>query len=146
MAAGRNQVDYTGIRADQITAKIDGVTLTYDATKTNGIGKAAGTGDAVTLSANDTVALTDDGNYVYGKVLKIERDLFATIQKWGMADLPAGAGAAITRGRKIVGDLGAGGARGFIREADPAVDAEIAVARGEIINNAVSTNTIVDLG
>src|SRR5204862_7344663 len=99
MPAGRNQVDYGDIRADQITAKIDGVTITFDATQPGG---AAATmiGKAVTLSADDTVALCADGDYVYGKLLKVEPDGFCSVQKWGMATLPAGTAAALTRGKK----------------------------------------------
>lgn len=67
MATGRSQVDYTDIRYDALTFKVDGVTIVYDATKANG---AADTmiGKAVTLSANDTVALCADGDAIVGKL------------------------------------------------------------------------------
>jgi hypothetical protein len=105
MPAGRDQVDYTDIRYDGLTYKVDGVTLFYDRTQPNGIGKAAGTGPAVMLSNDDTVALTNDGACVEGEVLKIESDNFATVRRWGMAKLPKGDSApgTATRGRKIVG-------------------------------------------
>lgn len=147
MPAGRNQVDYTDIRADQLTYKVDGVTLYYDPLKPNGIGKAAGTGDAVMLSNDDTVALTNDGACVEGKVLKVEKDNFATVQRWGMAKLPKGDSApgTATRGRKIVGATN-GGARGYIRDLNTATAAELGLARGQIINVADAANIVVDLG
>lgn len=147
MPAGRNQVDYADIRADQLTYKIDGVTITYDRTMPNGIGKAAGTGDAVMLSNNDTVALTNDGACVEGKILKVEKDGFATIQRWGMATLPKGDSApgTATRGRKIVGATN-GGNRGFIRDVNTATAAELGLMRGQIINVADAAAIVVDLG
>ena len=38
MPVGRKQVDYTDIRYDAITYKVDGTTITYDRTQPNGIG------------------------------------------------------------------------------------------------------------
>jgi hypothetical protein len=141
---GRKQVDYTDIRYDAITAQIDGITITFDPTKPNGIGKAPGTGDAVTLSANDTVALTQEGSYVYGKLLKVEPDGFCTVQKWGMATLPSSG--TVTRGSKIVG-AASGGNRGYIRSVNTAVAAELGVAKGDVINVADAPGAVVvDLG
>ncbi|HEX8708032.1 MAG TPA: hypothetical protein VF723_07315 [Pyrinomonadaceae bacterium] len=143
---GRNQIDYTdiGYRAD--TFKIDGVTLTYDRTKPNGIGKAAGTGNAVMLSDNDTVALTSDGAAVKGKVLKIEQDGFATVQVHEYITLPKGDSGtnSTTRGRKIVGAARTG-ARGYIRDVDTAVAAELGVAKGSVVNTADPDNVVVEL-
>lgn len=145
MPAGRNQVDYTGIRDENsaITVKIDNSTITYDATKANG---SAQVGLACTWSADDTVALTQDGNYVLGKIKQVHSDLFATVQKWGVVTLPAGNGATVTRGKKIVGALGASSARGYIREVATATAAELGVQRGEIMNVADSTAVVIDLG
>lgn len=147
MAAGREQVDYTDIRYDGLTYKVDGITLFYDRTQPNGVGKAAGTGPAVMLTNDDTVGLTSDGACVEGEVLKIESDGCATVRRWGMAKLPKGDSApgTVTRGRKIVGAT-LGGARGYIRDVNPATLAEMAVARGEIINTADPANVVVDLG
>jgi hypothetical protein len=147
MPAGRNEVDYTDIRYDALTYKVDGVTLFYDRTQPNGIGKAAGTGIAVMLSNDDTVALTNDGACVEGDVIKIESDGFATVRRWGLAKLPkgdSGIGTA-TRGRKIVGATLAG-ARGYIRDVNTATAAELGLMRGEIINVADATAIVVDLG
>jgi len=90
MTAGRNQVEYTDIGFQAQTYKIDGVTITYDRTKPNGIGIAAGAGLAVTLSDDDTVALTADGSFVEGKVIKVEADGFATVQIDGFATFGKG--------------------------------------------------------
>jgi hypothetical protein len=145
MPAGRSQVAYDGIREDSISMKIDNSTIVYDSTKANG---AATTmiGKAVVLSADDTVALCADGDAVFGKLLKVEADNFATIQRWGMADLPAGASAATTRGNRIVGALGAASAKGYIRDAAAATAAELVKARGVIVNVADTTHVWVDLG
>lgn len=139
MPAGRNQVDYSDIRYDAITMKIDNSTITFDPTQANGV-PAAIAGKAVKLSADDTVALTTDGSEVFGKLLKVEPDLFATIQRWGFVTLPSTG--TITRGAKIVGTT----VNGNIRAVNTAVAAELGVARGEIINVADAANVVVDLG
>jgi hypothetical protein len=147
MPAGRNECDYTDIRRDALTYKVDGITLVYDRTQPNGIGKAVGTGPWVMLSNDDTVALTSDGACVEGKVEKIESDGFATVQRWGMANGPkgdSGIGTA-TRGRKIVGATSSG-ARGYIRDVNTATAAELGLMRGQIINVADAANIVVDLG
>jgi hypothetical protein len=99
------------------------------------------------LSNDDTVALTNDGACVEGRVLKVERDGFATVQRWGMANLPKGDSGtnSVTRGSRIVGATNAG-LRGFIRDADPATPAELVKMRGQIINVADPANVVVDLG
>lgn len=145
MPAGRKQVDYTDIRYDGIPAKIDGVTIVFDATKVNGADPTM-IGKAVTLSAADTVALCADGDHVYGKLLSVEPDGFCTVQRWGMAELPGGASAALTLGKMIVGALGAASAKGYIREVATATAAELGKMRGTIINAAVTTAVVVDLG
>src|SRR5438105_12847874 len=146
MTAGRNQVEYTDIGFQAQTYKIDGVTITYDRTKPNGIGIAAGAGLAVTLSDDDTVALTADGSFVEGKVIKVEADGFATVQIDGFATFgkgDSGIGTA-TRGIKIVGATLAG-VRGFVRDVNTATAAELGVCDGEIINTADAANIVVDL-
>lgn len=152
MPAGRKQVDYTDIRYDAITMKIDGVTIVHDGTRARGA-SAAMLDKAVSLSANDTVQLTADGEAVFGKLLKVESDGFCTVQRWGIASLPAGAAATVTLGRSIVGALGAANARGYVRQTvSPAgvyTQAELveqARGRGTIINNADTAAVVVDLG
>ena len=143
MPAGRNQVDYSDIRYDAITMKIDGVTITFDGTQPQGA-PAAQIGKAVSLSADDTVQLTADAQNVFGKLLKVEPDGFATIQRWGFVTLPSSG--TITRGTKAVGALGPASARGYIRSANTAVAAELGVQRGDVVNVADTANVVVDLG
>jgi len=98
-----------------LTYKIDNSTIVYDATKANG---AATTmiGKAVTFSADDTVALCADGDAVVGKLISVEADNKASVRVLGYVTLPAGASATVTRGKKIVGALGASSAKGYIRD------------------------------
>ena len=137
MPAGRSQVEYTDIRYDAITLKIDGATITYSATTANG---SAQVGKAVKLSADDTVALATDGSEVCGKLLQVTPDGYCTVQRWGFVALPSTG--TITRGTKIVGST----VDGNIRSVNTAVAAELGVARGEIINTAAAAAVVVDLG
>ena len=145
MPAGRRQVDYTDIRYGAITMKIDNSTIVFDGTKARGA-DATMLDKAVTLSANDTVALCADGDAVFGKLLKVESDGFCTVQRYGFATLPGGASATRTRGKKIVGALGASSAKGYIREVATGTAAGIGKQRGEIINTADTTAVVVDFG
>lgn len=139
MANPRDVVDYTDIDATYETYKIDNSTITYSATQTNG---SAQVGLAVMLSTDDTVALTLDAVRVAGKLIKVEADLKATVQTGGYMKLPSGAGATLTIGSGIVGDLDTA-ARGYIRVAAPATLAEVALQRGMIINNDDTANVVV---
>lgn len=143
MPAGRDQVDYDGIRYDGMTFKIDNSTIVFDATQVNG---AAATmiGKAVTLSADDTVALAADGDAVIGKLLKVEPGNFATVQMYGYAQLPSSG--TITRGTRIVGALGPASAKGYVRSAASATAAELAKQRGLVVNIADTAAVWVDLG
>lgn len=142
MPAGRDQVDYTDLFRRAITVKIDNSTITYSATAAGG---SAQVGLAVTWSANDTVALTQDGNYVLGEIESVESDNFATVIIGGFSTMPGGDAATLTRGAKIVGALRTGALRGGIRAVNTAVAAELGVARGAIANNADTTAVVVDL-
>jgi hypothetical protein len=143
MPAGRKQVDYTDIDFGALTLKIDASTIVYDSTKANG---SAQVGLAVTLSADDTVALTADGDFVLGKLLKVAADGFCTVQYDGLMALPAGASASVTRGKAIVGALGASSAKGYIREVATATAAELGRMQGSIINAADATAVVVNFG
>lgn len=139
MADPRKAVKYNGINAKYATYAIDNSTITYDVTKDNG---SAQVGLAVTLSAADTVALVADAQAVIGKLVKVEADGYATVQVSGFMDLPGGSGASLTRGKRIVGDLGASSAKGYIREVDTSTAAELGVARG-FIQNAGDTAAVI---
>jgi hypothetical protein len=148
MADPRLAASFKEIGAVVASFKIDNDTITYSATADGG---SAGVGLAVTLSADDTIALADDGDMVLGKLLKVESDGIATVQVGGGMTLPAGSGASVTVGKRIVGDQGAASARGYIQELADATGgsaAEIIAAvkaRGVIINNDTTTAVVVYL-
>lgn len=114
MATGRQDVDFEGVEPLDLSFKIDGVTIVYDSTKDRG---CAGVDLAVKLSGNRTVALVADQDPVLGQLIKVEPDGFATVRVEGGVSLPAGNGATVTAGKRIVGALGAAAAKGFIRNA-----------------------------
>jgi guanyl-specific ribonuclease Sa len=144
MADARNKVEYDDIGVVRATFKTDGVTIVYDATKTGGAA-AATLNKAVTLSADDTVALAADGDAIVGKLLSVESDDKCVVQVEGFCALPAGASASVTRGLKIVGALGASSAKGYIREVASATAAELNKGRGRIIRNGTTTAVVVQL-
>jgi hypothetical protein len=82
---------------------------------------------------------------IVGKLLKVESDNKATVQTGGYVDLPGGEGATLTLGSKIVGDLGAANAKGYIRSVAMATAAELGVARGMIVDATDPTETWVKL-
>lgn len=140
MADPRNAVSLIGIGYEAETFLIDNSTIVYDATKANG---SASMGLAVTLSGNDTVALAADGDFVMGKLIKVESDNKAVIQTGGHLTLPGGLSATLTRGTRIVGALGAASAKGYIRSAASATAAELLKSRGFITNVADANNVVV---
>jgi hypothetical protein len=113
LSTPRNIVGFeeTGL-PDDLTFKIDNSTITYDATAANG---AATTmiGKAVTMSADDTVALAADADVVIGKLISVEADLKCSVRVHGYVTLPGGNGATLTRGLKIVGALNASSEKGY---------------------------------
>ena len=144
MANPRNTVEYAGIDGVYATFKIDNSTITYDSTKANGADTTM-IGKAVTLSADDTVALCADGDAIIGRLERVEADNKATVQVGGFTELPGGASATLTRGGTVVGALGASSAKGYIRSAASATAAELVKARGRIIRNADTTAVVVQL-
>jgi hypothetical protein len=143
MADPRASVDFVGIGYRAETFKIDNSTITYDATKSGG---STQVGLAVRLSAAATVELVGDGEDVVGKLVQVDKDKFAVVQTKGYLTLPGGSGAALTRGEKIVGDLGAASAEGYIRAVDTSTASELGHARGRIIDAGTTTAVVVDLG
>lgn len=99
-----------------ITFKIDNSTITYSATDANGAPTTM-IGKAVTFSADDTVALAADGDFVVGKLISVTSDLKCAVRMHGYVTLPGGNGATLTRGKPIVGALNASSAKGYIRDA-----------------------------
>jgi hypothetical protein len=140
MVNPRNRVGYQGIRPDTETYKHDG-TIVFSDLEENG---SAQVGLAVTLGTDDTVSLVGDGEFVLGKLILVESDGKCTVQIGGFMHLPAGTGATLTVGKQIVGDLLVA-AEGYIREVAQATAAELAVSRGWIQNNDVTTAVLVRL-
>lgn len=140
MADPRNAVSFDGINATHETFLIDNSTITYDATLANGSAKV---GLAVALSGNGTIETAGNGEEVLGKLIKVEADNKAVVQTGGYMTLPAGNGASLTLGKKIVGALNASSAEGYIREVATGTAAELGVARGMIIDAAVTTAVVV---
>lgn len=141
MANPRTTPEYEGIAGTYETFITDNSTITYSATTAGG---SAVVGRAVMLSADRTVALTTDGSRVLGKLIKVESDNRGVIQTGGYMTLPSGAGAALTIGRAIVGDLDSA-TPGYIREAASGTAAETINERGSIIDNDVTTAVVVRL-
>src|SRR3990172_9043629 len=77
-------------------------TIVYDATLTGG---SAQVGLAVSIESNGVVTLAGSGENVFGKLLSVGSDGFASVQFQGWMTLPGGTGATLTAGLKIVGDL-----------------------------------------
>lgn len=121
---------------------IDDSTITYDAAV---VGGSAAVGKAVTLSGNDIIALTADGDGVLGRLLHVESDGVAAVATGGTMELPAGASATTTRMTAIVGAVGAASAKGYIRSVNTAVAAELGKCRGHIRNAAEATAVVVSL-
>lgn len=142
MADPRKAVKFEGIDPKYATFAIDNSTITYSATADDG---SAQVGLAVALSAANTVKLTEDAEAVIGKLIKVEADGYATVQIAGYMTLPGGDSASLTRGKKIVGDLGAASAKGYIREVATAQAAELGVARGFIQDAGTTTAVLVYL-
>lgn len=113
----------------------DDDTITFDETKAGG---SAAVGKAVAIdAAGGVIKLIEDGECVIGKLIRVEADLKCTVQVRGVMQLPAGDGATLTNGKKIVGDLDTA-APGFIREVATATAAELGVARGFILDGATA--------
>lgn len=142
MADPRKDVAFEGIGAVRATYAIDNSTITFSATAANG---SAQVGLAVTLSADGTVKLAEDGEAIEGKLLSVEKDNFAVVQVAGFMTLPGGSGATLTRGVSIVGDLGAASAKGYIRITDHTTAAELGKGRGRIVENGTTTAVVVHL-
>ena len=138
----RTNVSNIGVVGAYRTYKIDNSTITFDRDE---VGGSAQVGLAVTFSAADTVALAADGDEIVGKLILVESDDKANVQTDGTMTLPGGSGATLTLGTKIVGDLGAASAKGYIRSAASATAAELIVCRGRIENAETTTAVVVTL-
>jgi hypothetical protein len=141
LADPRLVVTNEGVAPRYRTYLIDGSTITFSATTPGG---SAQVGLAVKFSAANTVALTTDGSAVVGKLINVEANNVCRVQVGGCMTLPAGTGAALTVGKKIVGAL-LSSAAGYIREVATGTAAELGLARGFIANAGTTTAVEVDL-
>jgi hypothetical protein len=141
MADPRLVVNNEGVEPRYRTYLIDGSQITFSATIAGG---SAQVGLAVNFSAANTVQLAGDGEAVIGKLIQVESNSVCRVQIGGCMTLPAGTGATLTRGKKIVGAVLIA-ARGYIREVATATAAELGVARGYISNAAVTTAVELEL-
>lgn len=141
MSDPRNAVSFEGIGYEAETFEHDD-TIVYDATLPGGSEQV---GLAVTKESANTVSLVGDGEGVTGKLVKVESDGKAIVQTGGHMELPGGEGATLTIGSKVVGDLGADSAEGYVRSVATATAAELGVARGEIIDATDPTAVVVRL-
>lgn len=116
-------------------------TIVYSATAANG---SAQVGLAVTLEGSQVVSLVGDGEQVEGKLIMVHSDGFCVVQVEGEMTLPAGSGAAITEGTKIVGDLSTA-AEGYIQSAASGTATHHVVSRGTIIDNSDTAAVVVRL-
>lgn len=152
MADARAFTAYEGQGAEYLTFYADdfgtgSATITYDETKS---GNSAQVGLAVMLvsvsGGKSEIDLVTDGAVVLGKLIRVESDGACTVQVAGAMTLPGGDSATLTIGSKIVGDLGASSAPGYIRSVvsagasySQAESVEIAKARGIILSADVTT-------
>lgn len=137
MADPREAVSFIGIGYTAYTYPHDN-TIVYDAEEEGGSEQV---GLAVTLESNGTVSLVGDGEQVEGKLVKVEPGGFCVVQTGGVVTLPGGDGATLTAGLKIVGDLGAASAEGYIQN----VATQHTVSRGTIIDASDATAVVVRL-
>lgn len=140
MSDPRDDVSLKGVNGPRGTFKIDASTITYEVGQPNGTSHA---GKAVTLSGDNVVALAGDGEQVEGGLISVSSDGFCSVENHGGVVLPGGAGASLTNGKAIVGDLDGSGNKGYIREVATGTAAELGVARGRIVDNSVTTAVVV---
>jgi len=151
MSDPRLSASVVGVGARFATFEVDDSSITYDADYAGGSEQV---GLAVNLSDDLTIQLVGDGEFVLGKLIKVEADNMCTVQIGGGCTLPGGDGATLTHGLRIVGDLGASSAEGYIRNAavgtnqDPttAEMTEMLNARHMIIDASTTTAVEVMLG
>lgn len=143
MADPRLSVDNNEVAAEFASYKIDDSTITYSATEDGGSDKVD---LAVTLTAGsqNVIETVGDGEFVLGKLIKVEKDGIATVQTKGYMELAAGTSATLTEGKAIVGDLLVA-AEGYIREVATATAAELGVCRGWIDDPTTTTAVVVCL-
>lgn len=141
MADPRLDAKHAGVGAVYDTFKIDNSTITFDATKEGG---STQVGLAVTLSADNTIALVDTDQKVLGKLVKVASDNVASVQVAGGMTLAAGSAVSVGFRRPIIGAQNTG-AKGYIKQVSDAATptaAEVNAVmngRGIILDGSVTT-------
>jgi hypothetical protein len=131
MANPRQKIAFDQIQPDRTSYMADKVTIVPDKTLTGG---CAQVGKAVTLVAGGgpgVVALTQDGNFVVGTIESCDPDGVLTILTGDYVQVPAAA--AMSVGQRMVGALNTGN-RGYVRAVVPATLADVAQARGVVVD------------
>jgi hypothetical protein len=132
VANPRKTIDYRDIGAPSKLLPFTGdLDITFDRTLPGG---SAQIGLCVKVSASKTVALVGDGEGIAGTIDHVEPDGTVVVHLGPVISVPGGTGATLTPGSRIVGDLGPSNAKGYARSVAAATLAEVAVARGEILD------------
>lgn len=139
MADPRSAISFQGLGYNAYTFATDS-TISYDATLAGG---SAQVGLAVVVNGAGQVGLVADGEAVFGKVIKVESDDFATIQVDGVCEFPKGSSATVTAGKRVVGALGASSAKGYVRNAT--TGDELNAGDTMILDASVTTAVVVSL-
>ena len=135
----RKAIDYRDMGApSKLLPFMAGSDITFDRTLPGG---SAQVGLCVKISASKTVVLVGDGESIAGTIDHVEPDSTVVVHLGPVISVPGGTGATLTPGSKIVGDLGPSNAKGYARSVAAATLAEVAVARGEILD-ATDTNAV----
>jgi hypothetical protein len=137
MADPRKVYDYSEVKSVYLSFAADGVTITYSATTAKG-SAAAGLAVRLMPGTAKTVETVGDAETVLGVLDHVEPDGTAVVQVQGVATFKGGTGATLTPGLPIVGAL-LSSAEGYVRIAAAATLAEVAVARGVILDSSTST-------
>src|SRR4051794_5678618 len=133
MANARKTVDFTDIEPVlRATFIADGTTVLVPASTANA---EAQKGLAVNLSTHKTVQLAGDAEAVLGAIDHVEPDGMVVVHLGPVVEYKGGTGATLTPGSAIVGAL-LSSAKGYIRSVAPATLAEVAVAKGAILDSS----------
>ena len=115
------------------TLKGDGVTIKYDVTKPN---RSDAVGKAYRMNADGKAELVGDGEEFDGKVTHVDdKHNITGAYMFGGLRLPLGESATVAKGDRLVGALGPGSAKGYVKAAS-AADALEALEATDIDDDA----------
>ena len=108
------------------TLKGDGTTIKYDITKPN---RSDAVGKAYRMNADGKAELVADGEEFDGKVTHVDdKHNITGAYMFGGLRLPLGESATVAKGDRLVGALGPGGAKGYVKAAMTATALDVIVA------------------